>query len=117
MALRARISWDCANLVPRVSLLPVPCDGKKRDPGNEVGTVQCDRSHGAIVAKSCHLLHVFSGYENQTNIARKWTRIVGERIGGKPELRLHTCMVPRALGAPGIINGHEILHEIGYICH
>ena len=25
------------NLVPRVSLLPVPRSGKKRDPGNEVG--------------------------------------------------------------------------------
>ena len=25
-----------SNLVPRVSLLPAPWDGKKRDPGNEV---------------------------------------------------------------------------------
>ena len=36
-------------------------------------------------------LHIFSGYENQTNIARKWSRVVGERIREKPELRTHTC--------------------------
>jgi len=36
--------------------------------------------HGAIVAKSSHLRHVFSGYENQTNIARKWSRVVGRHL-------------------------------------
>ena len=47
-------------------------------------------AHGVIVAKSCHLRHVFSGYGNQTNIARKWNRVVGERIREKSELRTHT---------------------------
>ena len=36
-------------------------------------------------------LHIFAGYENQTNIARKWSRVVGERIREKPELRTHRC--------------------------
>mgnify|MGYP006973398743 FL=1 len=36
-------------------------------------------------------LHIFSGYENQTNMARKWSRVVGERTREKPELRTHTC--------------------------
>ena len=49
-------------------------------------------AQGAIVAKSCHLRHLFSEYENQTNIARKRSRVVGERIREKP-------VVPLALRA------------------
>ena len=37
--------------------------------------------------KSCHLRHVFSRYENQTNIARKWSWVVDKRIREKLELR------------------------------
>ena len=43
----------------------------------------------AIVAKSCHLHHIFSGYKNETNIARKWSPVLGERTQEKPELRTH----------------------------
>ena len=86
-------------------------------------------AHGAIVAKSshlrhvfsgyenqtniarkcsrvvgCHLRHVFSGYENQANIARKWSRVVGEVYEKNPNyghIRAHDNMVPWPLRALG----------------
>ena len=48
------------------------------------------RAHGAIIAKSCHVCYVFSGYKNQMNIARKWCQVVGERVREKPELQIDT---------------------------
>ena len=47
--------------------------------------------------------HVFSGYENQTNIAH-WSRVVGEVHEKKPNYghtRMHDNMVPWALRALG----------------
>ena len=46
----------------------------------------------ALGLKTCHLRHVFSGYKNQTNIARKLSRVVGETIREKSELQTHTCL-------------------------
>ena len=43
----------------------------------------------ALGTKTCHLRHVFSGYKNQTNMARKLSRVAGETIREKPELQ--TC--------------------------
>ena len=52
----------------------------------------------------CRLCHVFSGYENQTNIARKWPWVAGKRIREKPlvtDTRMHDNIVPWALRALG----------------
>jgi len=46
----------------------------------------------ALGTKTYHVRHVLSVYKNQTNIARKLSRVVGETIGEKPELRTHTCL-------------------------
>ena len=54
---------------------------------------------GAIVAKSSH---AFSGYENQRNIARKWS--LAKEYEGNPiygHTRVHDNMVPRAIRALG----------------
>ena len=56
-----------------------------------------------------HLPHVFTGYENQTNIAPKWSRVVGERIREKPELRTRVLdFVDQNVGWGTL---HDILHE------
>ena len=56
-----------------------------------------------------HLHHVFTGYENQTNIAPKCSRVVGERIREKPELRTRVLdFVDQNVGWGTL---HDILHE------
>ena len=80
------------NLVPRVSLLPVPSPlsrssiplhGNKRDPGNEVGSNTPTRQTHAIYS---------TNQEQNQNQSTK-TRIFGwkfERYTGQPEIRLRS---------------------------
>ena len=63
------------------------------------------RALGAIVAKSCHVRHVFLRYENQANIARKWSLA---KEYEKNQSYGHTCVhdnmvawAIRALGSKG----------------
>ena len=54
-------------------------------------------------------MYALKGYDYQRNIARKWSRVVGERIREKPELRTRVILdfVDQNFGWGTL---HEILH-------
>ena len=56
------------------------------------------RALGAIVAKSCHVRHVFSGYTKSNDVARKWCLAKEyEKNPSYGHTRVHDSMVPWAL--------------------